>query len=299
MRDEINWTLDEITLLYQLHPERCEVFVEGDEDRGLTEWFLEQEGYSGVVVYSIDVVSIPSGLVIGHGLAHPSRRSEVIALALELDRECPEAKRVTCIADADFARVEKEEIICPVLLMTDYTSIEMYAFKPAILDRLLNVVQPRLMLRGEDILQSISPMLQTLFALRLATKELKWDLAWLSFDRCTKLNNGRIEFDRDEYIGRYLNTRGRRGDEAIFRSKLADVMERFSQEVRNQIRGHDFIEVLSWFLTKRAKIVEAKPGHVSHLLMIQLTPEELREEGLFKALRERYQNVAEATGEPN
>jgi hypothetical protein len=161
--------------------------------------------------------------------------------------------------------------------------MEMYAFKPAVLQKLVKVIYPRFRLQGQEILERITGVLQTLFALRLASRELNFGLAWLSFDRCAKIAKGTVEFDLEKFIDRYLNTRGRMGDKAAFKVKLAEISGRFHKDARYQIRGHDFVEALSWFLTKSAKALGAlKPDVLRPLLLVQLTRAELRREGLLE-----------------
>lgn len=289
MPDEINWTLEELVTLYHLHPELRDMFVEGDSDQGFLQWFTTAQGCHDVAIYPVSVVEIPEEKILAYGLEYPdNRRSEVIALALEVERECTDQIRATFIADADAARIGMDSFRGSLLFFTDYTSIEMYAFKVGVIEKLLRITRPRLKLSGREVLEAITPILQTLFALRMANKDLRWGLSWLSFERCAKLRSGRVTFDLKEYIARYLNTGGKRKELAEFNQKLEEIRRKFTDDPRNQIRGHDFVDVLAWFLLKSGKGSDnIDPDTLSRMLMIQLTPEELRAEPLFQVILNR------------
>jgi hypothetical protein len=287
------FTVDELMVRYELHPELCDIYVEGDSDQGFLSWFFQQKGRHTVSVYPISVVNIPPELVLAHGLEHPSRRSEVITLALELEANCAPDIHVICVADSDFDRIRGGARNCVRLLYTDYTSMEMYAFSADAVDKLIRIAAPRLRITGAESLTHIQGTLQTLFALRLANTELMFGLAWVPFERCTALVQSRIVFDESDYSNRYLNTRGRRNDAQVFTSKLADVRARFLPDVRHQIRGRDFIEVLAWYLKKRARSCrDLNAETLRALLLIQLSVDLLQRDLLFRTLSILTENCA-------
>jgi len=80
---EIRRKLDEIIARYDLNPSFCDVYVEGDSDRGILESFFEDLGNLEVVVYDIDTVEIPSAVLRELGLEN-NNRGRVIALARAL-----------------------------------------------------------------------------------------------------------------------------------------------------------------------------------------------------------------------
>jgi len=288
MEDPINWTLDELATLYQLHPELCNVYVEGDSDQGLVSWFLEEKGRKRTAVYPVSVVSVPPEVVLGYGLSHPSRRSEAIALALELEVRCSADLHVTVIADLDFDCIQGRRDGGALLLFTDYTSMEMYAFNAPMVGKLLRMLAPRAKVTGAEVLRRITELLQTMFALRLANHELGFGLTWLSHKKCTCLKKGEAQFDFEDYVVRYLNAGGKRAHATIFGDRVREIRRRFLPDVRVQIRGHDFIEVLAWYLCKSFKSCkDLTPDLLKSLLMVQFTAESLESEGLFTALLER------------
>ena len=288
MDDVINRTLEELIVRYELHPELCDIYVESDSDEGLITWYLQQKERYSASVYSIDVVNIPADVVVGHGLEHPSRRSDVIALALELTSQCPADIHVTCIADCDFecfTGIKKESII---LLYTDYTSMEMYAYDPTVVDKFLRIVAPRFKATGTEVLERIQGTLQSLFALRIANQELMYGLAWVKIEKCITLKTGVIAFNVDEYSQRYLNTRGKRKHIGAFMAKLAEVQSRLVPDIRSRIRGHDFIDLLTWYLSKNARSCKTlTAAWLRNMLLIQLPVELLDRENLFKVLLAR------------
>src|SRR5437667_77988 len=82
-----------------------------------------------------------------------------------------------------------------ILLYTDYTSMELYAFTPEVINKLIKVLAPRLKISGTELLERIQGILQMFFALRLANRELMFGLAWVDTEKCCNLTNSYLAFD--------------------------------------------------------------------------------------------------------
>jgi hypothetical protein len=287
---DYRWSLEALAARYELHPKFNEVFVEGETDEGLLQWFFEQHGRDDVLVYPVTAIHIPEELITSRHLDASSRRSDVITLALELKGRLDNDVPVTCIADADTEHVLPVGLTSKYLLYTDYTSMEMYAFRPESVQKLLRIVAPSLSYSGVDVLSALAGMLVFLFAARAAARALGWGLSWISFERVAKTDGARIVFDDREFLERYLNTKGRRAQEAQFRAKMDELRARFREDPRFNIRGHDFIEALTWYLRKQSarscRHLTSKVTH--HVLFAELGLAELLKEQLFQSLLRRY-----------
>lgn len=292
------WSIEAVISRIELHPEFKEAYVEGEGDMGLYGWFLDEAGRSDVLVYPISAVEVPYHAELGFDderMDRESRRTEVIILASALQSNVPDAwEQVTCIADADTQYLLPEKYTSRFLLLTDYTSIELYAFRADLITKMIRIASPKLRLKGESILKNLTPTLEALFSIRVANHSLKWGLIWAPPEKQCACRDGEITFDEDTFIKKYLNTKGKRKNEAEFRDTLTRLRQAFGQDHRRQIRGHDFIELLLWYLKMRSNRAYQRltTDAVLHILFSQLRTQELAAEPLFIELLRRYGPVS-------
>jgi hypothetical protein len=289
------WSLDALIARYELHPDFKELYVEGEGDIGFYQMFLDECGRSDVLVYPISAVSIPPDptdeLLQILRLDGRSRRSDVISLALVLEKRIPEAaRRVTCIADADTQRIQPEGFETRFLQFTDYTSIESYAFRADIVTKIFRIGSPYLQIKGEEVLAEMTSILETLFGIRVASYRLGWGLKWISPEGDLEYKNEILAFDHASYLNKYLNTKGKLNAKSDFQVAVDTVRSMFLSDHRMQIRGHDYVELLTWYMRKRAYKVFHKYSSeiVRHLLLSHLRKEDLTSEALFATLLTKY-----------
>jgi hypothetical protein len=241
-------SVPELISLYKYEPQIRDVFVEGSTDRSLYSWFLHTIGARDVVVREIRDVAVTEQYLQKHGLS-PGCRSEVVALAYELcgALQLP-AFQVTCIIDKDFG--EPDPPVCEILLMTDYTSVELYCYDTVVLDKYLALGLSGFPHTGERILASITEVLYTLFAIRHVNQLPKYRVSLLRIDRSLTISRDKVEFDLRDYTRRMLLAAGRGSEIEAFLATCAQVRAAFTLENRNHIHGHDFVSVLTMYLKK-------------------------------------------------
>ena len=294
------WSPGALVARIDTHPEFKEVYVEGEDDMGLVQWFLEQNGIENVVVYPIDSVDITEELSAACGVSHLDRnsnRTDVITLALLLQREVPAAaERITCMADADLHHCFPETYDSVFLVFTDYTSMEMYAFRSDLITKLLRVAAPSFPCSGEEVLTAMTGVLESLFGLRAANYRLKWGLKWIRLDKDLKFKDRAIEFDEASFVQKYLNTKGRTRYLEAFQNEVANVRASFGPDHRLQIRGHDFTELLTDYLRKAAysSFKDLTENQLRNNLFSQLQIAGLISEPLFVKLLQKYHLVQDA-----
>jgi len=249
---EANRTLDEIIARYDLNPSFCDVYVEGDTDRGILESFFEGWPNLEVVVYDIDTVTVPSSLLGELGLEN-NNRGRVIALARVLHKRFGTALPVSGVIDADLDYVIGSAESCPLILLTDYTSMEMYVFNPKAMTKFIRSVCPTAGIKAEKLLAAITPPLQKLFLARIANRVLKSNLTAVPFYKSCKIVKGPafIDFDFNDYVKRYLskNSYLSRGAEFVKTMRKWEAKCRKLDE-RRCMHGHDFLEILALDLLK-------------------------------------------------
>ncbi|MBC6432891.1 hypothetical protein FM036_19965 [Nostoc sp. HG1] len=251
MENEVRRTLDELVTKYELEPDLCDIYVEGKTDKLLIEWFLDQKEHQGFVVYEIDPVEIPAQILFEQGLKD-NNRSRVIALALYIQDKLSEIPlHLTCIADKDFDLLFGKEYQCDLLLFTDYSCLEMYLFNEVLLDKYLRLGLRLSQPRAREVLNQLSRVLEDLFLIRATNEALELNMTWLGkFSDCCELdkNNNPVQFDLKTFITKYLDSNGNRSQESSFITKLEELRAKELIEIRYKIHGHDFTELLCWYI---------------------------------------------------
>nr|WP_139280108.1 hypothetical protein [Tessaracoccus bendigoensis] len=119
-----------------LEPSFRHVFCEGRMDRALLSHFIREAGLSASVHRIDDYVDMSELLAVPQ--ESTGVRARLIVLAEEYDRRFAKhdpLRSLTCVIDRD-CRVPRPT---PALLVTDYSDIEMYTWKPARLTKLLEL----------------------------------------------------------------------------------------------------------------------------------------------------------------
>src|SRR5204863_7260383 len=123
-------TLDELVTRYMFEPALRDLYIEGDQDRGVFDCFFLFKGVSQVKAYAISNIEIPEEFLRHHGLS--GNRGRVCALALHLEHNLPP----NCVAalglvDSDFAPIFGDLPRTRLLVATDYACLECYAIAGA------------------------------------------------------------------------------------------------------------------------------------------------------------------------
>jgi len=287
MRSPESRSLEELVTLYELEPGLRDIYVEGSSDQSVLEWYLDVEGLRRVVVKNIDHVEIPAAMVLGRGL-EDNQRGRVIALAHYLDEKFGGSfSATTCVADGDFDHINSKTHGSKLVLLTDYTSMEMYFFNEESIKKLLKLALPKFPKTAKEVLTEITPVLETLFLVRMANSRLRWGLAGVNHEKCCRILDDRVDFDSDEYMNRSLRTKGRYIDKAEFVESMRMSKELLTSDPRLQIHGHDFIGFLTWYIRQHKGFKWVRDDMVERALFASAEASRLTKEGLFLALSER------------
>src|SRR6266853_4141977 len=238
-------TLDEIVALYRLEPQLQDIYVEGNKDRSFIEWFLHVQGLRDVVVKDIGCVDVPAEMVLARKL-EDNQRGRVITLAYFLEDSFGLAlPSVSCIADGDFDHINSRNHNATLLLLTDYTSPELYFFNADSLTKLLKLALSSFPKTAQKFMEEIRPVLEDLFVVRMANASLGWGLQEVKFERSCRIVETGIEFDLGGYIARYLQANNQyvRKDEFVGAIRICKA--RLTGEPRIQIHGHDYVRLLA------------------------------------------------------
>jgi len=291
MNDDECRRIEELIVRYELEPQIRDVYVEGNSDKSLIEWFMREKGVKNTAVYEISTVEVPANKVKGYGLEN-NNKGRVITFALEIEsRLGKECLKVTCIVDKDFDIILDAENDCKLLLFTDYTCMEMYVFEEKCIDKYLSIFLGGFSKPAKDVLNCMSEVLKEVFLIRLANKLLDLKLNWIKFKRCCELCDNRIDFNRDDFVTRYLNSNKMISRKREFIEIIELWRKKLKEERRCQIHGHDFMELMSWYISKHG--VDKKLCNeevIKRGLFTCLEIEHLESQPLFEQLVSRVKN---------
>lgn len=229
---------------YELEPTLDDVFVEGDFDKEVLSAAFLDSGLPERAIYDIDTVEVPMALLSSHGLSDGNKQ-RVIALSRELSKLQGEIAQV-CLVDKDldhwFAPLEENKAI----KWTTHASIDLHFFSERHLRDVLLVACKARIGDFPTFLNSLGSVLLELYALRLADRELNWNLKWHCPTSCLSKNGNSVLLDLDVYTDRLLQANGKYRQKPEFEKSYSNWKSKLVIDCRQCMRGHDFVDVLVW-----------------------------------------------------
>lgn len=277
-------TLAEIVAKRRLEPETCDVFVEGFRDARLVRWVLVDLA-AKLAVYPIERIDVPEAEVVRLGFER-NNRGRVMTLARSL-ADSGVDRRAACIVDVDLDIFVGSPIAGPLLLQTDYASSDCYLFDPRVIEKAQALALAALPDDPPEVLAKLAQVLVEVFLVRAADRVLDLNLGALDFTRVCEIAGTQIEFDRLEYVRRYLNRGGLLGRLQEFEDLVAQLRTRMPVDPRHTIHGRDFLDLLCWYLRRNgAEAIFCRPEALRGLLGASLERDWLADEQMFRRLRE-------------
>ena len=282
-------TIQELVAIYKFEPTTKDVIVEGSSDKCFIEWFLDETGIHNAVVYEISGFQVDEATVSKWAVEN-NNRGRAIALAHEMAEHVGDPACLACIVDADLDIVLKRKPACKIVLFTDYTCMEMYAFSSNVLGKYLKLNTRRFPKTGRMVLSEITPALERLFAIRVANSTLKWNLSAVSWERSCSITETGVKIDVADFVKRYLNKNGRTADLQRFMEEVSASEKKWTSDARNQVHGHDFVELLAWYIAQHKGFSRPAEDILERALFTAAAePQVLQQEPLFKTLLSRLE----------
>ena len=287
MEVEYRRTFDELLVRYQLEPSLRDVYVEGRSDADFLRWFLIRSELAHVVVYEIDTVHIDASDVEDAGL-DVGMRGRLLYLAMELGRHLgKEDVQATAVADRDLDELVGRLQQFPHLLYTDFSCLEMYLLAEEPLEKFLNVVAGGAPHTAVELCSVFGPILIEAALLRAAKMSLGWDLPAIPLGRFCAADNHEISFDRTALIERSLLAGSRAGETERLENEIERLRKVTGDNCRLVSSGHDFVDLLTWYLHRVAKVSGVRVKFVHRSLLSCAEFETIRNEPMFRALLHR------------
>lgn len=243
-------SLEGLMAQYELEPTLVDVYVEGEADRRVVDWFLSRYSATNVSVYSIDFIDIPDAVLERHGLNSGSNRSKVIALSAELYSHFENRVNVMCVVDRDFDDYVPKVSTVPLLSFTDGSSIETYAFNEICLTKFTSVVLGGFPLTPNELLNCLTEILRDLYAVRLANETLGWGMQFLPLKGYVSIVRSKVQFQKEGFLKAYLQKNRKWRDRELFKRTLDACTTKLSTDHTRTVRGHDISELLLLIIRK-------------------------------------------------
>jgi len=286
-------TIEELIARYQFEPELRDIYVEGNGDKLLLEWFLRKLGCRDVSVFEIDCVDIPNQVIQDLKLEQ-NNRDEVIALSLlfhnNLKDDCD---HLICIADSDYDFLLGRKHDSRYLIYTDYTSMDLYFCSASIVEKVLMLGVRKIPCDVQQLFDNLIDVLQKVFLVRATNVRLGWNLEWNDFRRCCSIRDNFVIIDCDELINRYLSKNARRSSKPDFIRVYTGLKAKALKDFRHRIRGHDFLTILGWYIAKHVREGGNKyndPNIIRAMIFPAIDMDHLVREPLFSRLLSKYKS---------
>ncbi len=246
MPDPYRRSIEELITRYELEPQLRDIYVEGDRDRFFLNWFLVRSGCRQAVVYPIETsVYIPPVLLARNRVS--GNRGRVIVLCLELAAKLSRnSNNVLGLVDKDYSQILGESVESHLLLWTDFSCLESYALSDRALQKFCSIYLGVVI--SVDRFSEMFVILRDVFLLRCAKLACARSAAWLdAFTRLCSIRDGRVYFDRAQFVDRLLNASAGAIDRGSLEAKVAELRGLLSGGFRQELNGHDLIQMFSWY----------------------------------------------------
>lgn len=255
MNNPYSFTIDELKTYYQANPNSRDIFVEGRTELFVLKKFLRQTSHFETVIYPIQKIEVLPETVTAFGQRTGSCKGRVITLLRSLANCQTFTAQAVGIVDKDYDHfldnyVEEP----PYVLSTDHHSMECYLLTSKTIEDFLSVVSDNLVDDAIKFAENLVEVLEQVGNLHLAHQNWQRELFWVDFvsDCSLEKESQTIKFDVDHFVDRFLskNTRLKQKDEFLAAYEAAKHKSLNNNRLA-KIRGHDLIELLTWFLRKR------------------------------------------------
>jgi hypothetical protein len=247
---DLRRSIDEIIAIYDLEESVKDIYVEGSSDKSFFQWIIGSGIQSNSEIYAVDDIDVPDEILDKYGLDRGSNRNRVIAASIAIAQALPNCNNSMFIVDKDYASYLEERESSHLLRFTDYNSLELYCLNENVIRKLLALVYGRFSSTLPGFYYDMEQVLRSLYAIRLANIELKWNLSWLDFNKYIKVNQS-VEFDENKFIDAYLNKNSKLSEKEFFLNIFIRIKESLDPDSRMSCRGHDFTALLMHVMNKK------------------------------------------------
>ena len=280
-------TVDEVISICKLEPSTKNIYVEGISDKLVIDNFLKKQKKSDISVYNIDCIDY-SEVFAGMPpedikVLKESNKEKVAYLALKVEKEV-ENCHLLGIIDRDLDFVNNHVKSGKYLSYTDYNSMEMYLFSYDNIDALLkNSFRITSNVNVDNFMKSIGQVCRVLFYIRAYLESSNGSMVDfkknLSYDR----KDNTCSLDIKKYISKIAQANKMVYSVDGLHKEIEEKLAKSVDDIRLEIKGHDFIKVLYFSICKHKK-VSMDESELANTFWVYLDDRVLVNEPLFQRI---------------
>ncbi len=282
---DVKRTLNEVIAIYTFEKDIIDVYVEGITDKFIIDNYFEYINCNKSVT-EIDDIDFSTEQENFPNLDLKSNKNKLIALSMLLTNNNIDSK-IKCIIDRDF-----DGILTPVqkdshILYTDYSCMESYLCCQNYIGKILKIGIRNFPHNTDLVIEEVSKVVSILFIIRIINEKFRFGISCpkieshISVDKKTGICN--ISFEK--YIEKYITTNklSRQKEEII--AFAQEVIKNLPADMRFNMNGHDFIEILFHYINKIKNTVNFKLENFERTFYLSIQPNYLDDYNLFKELK--------------
>lgn len=287
---EYKRTLSELVFMYSVETELNDVYVEGITDKLVLDRLMKKNNCNDFSIILINDINF-SELYSTSPHIKKNNKLKAVELSIFLENEfANRLKKVKCVVDKDFDNYLNLLISNNYLLYTDFNSIEMYLFNENCINIFLkNILRETFPFPASVILKEIESPLVDMYFLKLVIKQ-RGEITDL--DRIPDIKksiksdklSGSLSYNLDSFLAKVLGNFGLRNLLDSYKSDIEFEKSNGCNEVRNQIRGHDFVHVLFLYINSIKNNFGLTEETLERFLFQCIDFSELKKHNLFKSL---------------
>ena len=278
--DAVFRTIEELETRYTLEPTITDLFVEGAFDVDVMKWYFKEKNLNHVKVYEVSTIKFPNHSNEKKPDEYGARGS-ILLLARYFEDRPDIGKQMLCVADADEAYIYGEVPTQDRLALTDYTSMEVYAYLKRPIENAFQLLIPKASPdRVEEIKVCLDSILQAAFSIRIAKKKLGLGGRKIPVSSFLSSKEFEIDFDCPAFVSAICKN-AELDAPHLLQDAAKMVTMRFLPDPRFQIDGHDFATCFSW-LVKKMYNYAITADNAGRALIMSAGIEGLKSEPMFK-----------------
>lgn len=280
-------TVEEIISICKLEPSTKNIYVEGLSDKLVIDNFLKKQKINDISVFNIKCIDFsevfakmsPSEL----NILKDSNKEKVAFLTLKVEKELGNCHFLGII-DRDLDFVNNHIKSGKYLSYTDYNSMEMYLFSRDYIANLLkNTFRITSDVNFDKFINSIGYVCRTLFYIRAYLESSNGSMVDIKKDFSYDKRCNICQFDIENYIKKVVQVNKNVNSSGNLYKEIIAKVNTPIDDVRLEIKGHDYIKVLYLSICKHKK-VNMDEIELANTYWVYLDDRELVNEPLFQRI---------------
>lgn len=280
-------TIDEVVAICKLEPRTKSICVEGISDKLVIDNILQKQKKYDISVYPIDCIDfedVCSKMSSSTSkILDDSNKEKVAFLAYEVEKNVDQCSFLAII-DRDLDFINNHVKSGKYLSYTDYNSMELYLFSQEYVSSLIkNTFRITTVFKIDAFMDSLGKICRTLFYIRAYLDNYNGTLVAVKKDFSYTKSGNTCELITEKYIQKIVQKNQLQVNPLDFYKKIEDKIASSTNDVRLEMKGHDFIHILYLSICKHTK-VDMNEGELANTFWVYLDDRLLIQEPLFQRI---------------